>query len=146
MVLQGISKSGIGEKPGIALALSDNVDKLSPIKDSIHELNFLISQREKLSKEVFDEAEKVKIDINNFLVNVNKDMTNEDALKERQGLRQKVIEVAEFQLKEKVTCWQDVSKLKQELREKEQELAEKQSRLNMLNDILDDSDLKGGMR
>ena len=141
MVLQDISHNEIGEKPGIALALSDdsidvNKNKLKALKESIEEIETLIKQREKLSSNIFDDAEKIKIDLGNFIE--NRDATDEDSMKERNGLRQKQVEMAELQLKEKVSSWQDVARLKQELREKEQELSEKESRMNMLNNIMGD--------
>ena len=36
-----------------------------------------------------------------------------------------------------MSCWQDVAQLKRELREREKELTDKESRLKMLDEILE---------
>ena len=111
-------------------------EKLASLKKEVGEMNVMINGREKLSGEIFKEAEKIKIDIGNFLQ--NKDVDDEDAIRERNGLRQKQVEVCELQLNERVNCWQDVAKLKQELRERERELSDRSGRVEMLDSILED--------
>ena len=111
-------------------------EKVNSLKNSIKEIEFLIEQREELSKNLSNEVEKIKTDIENFLLK-NKPVDAED-FKERNGLRQKQIEVSELQLNEKVTCWKDVALLKKELREAQKELSEKEERMKMFGDILKD--------
>ncbi|MFH1787327.1 MAG: hypothetical protein ABH811_00855 [archaeon] len=110
-------------------------ERIDSLKKSIDELNLLIGQRENLSKDIFNEGEKIKNEITNFLLS-NKAEDVEDH-KERNGLRQKQIEISELQLNEKVNCWRDVSQLKKELRENQKELIEKEDHIKMLNDILE---------
>ena len=110
-------------------------EKLAVLKKDIEEMNSMVDGREKLSVQIFNEAEKIKIDINNFLQ--NKDVDDEDAVRERNGLRQKQIDICELQLKEKVSCWQDVAKIKQELRERQRELSDRESRVDMFNSIME---------
>ena len=64
--------------------------------------------------------------------------TGEQEVREKIALKQKQVEICELQLKEKVSCWQDVATLKRELREKEKEFAEKQGRMDMLGKILEE--------
>jgi len=109
-------------------------EKLNILKKEVVEMNSMINSREKLSSQIFNEAEKIKIDIGNFLA--NKDVDDEDAIRERNGLRQKQVEICELQLKEKVNCWQDIARLKQELRERERELADREGRVEMLDSLL----------
>jgi hypothetical protein len=129
----------VGEKPVIAWDTNDSSlqlgkEKINALQENIKEIGEMIENREKLSKQIIREAEKLKMDLENFIV--NRDPTDEDAIKERNGLRQKQVEVSELQLKEKVSCWQDNARLKQELRESQSELNDKQGRAEMLSGIL----------
>ncbi len=151
MVLQDIStgkpsfECGNSGKPsGFENDSLQNVgkEKISSLKNSVTEIEYLIGQREALSKSLSDEVEKIKMDIENFLLK-NVAVDSED-FKERSGLRQKQIEVSELQLNERVTCWKDVALLKKELRECKKELSEKEERMNMFGKILNDSEMKGG--
>ncbi len=114
-------------------------EKIISLKKEIKEINELIENREKLSKEIFREADKVKMEINNFLAETRPahPISPEDS-RDRVMLKQKQVEIAEMQLKEKISCWQDIATLKKELREREKELADKESRLKMLDKILEE--------
>jgi len=146
MVLQDIPqlKQAIPqmENPEKTWDVSDNglqkngQEKLASLRIEVKEMNSMVQSREKLSGEIFKEAEKIKIDIGNFLE--NKDVDDEDAIRERNGLRQKQVEICELQLNERVSCWQDISKLKQELRERERELSDRTGRVEMLDNIMGD--------
>lgn len=119
---------------------SDSLDsigkeKLEALKKSIDEIKYLVKSRQELSNELFDEAEEIKTDISNFFV---ENPTGEQEVREKIALKQKQVEISEMQLKEKVSCWQDIAQLKSELREKEKELAEKEGRINMLGKILEE--------
>ena len=111
-------------------------DKIDSLKQEILEIETLIEGRERLSQVVFNEGDKIKIEINNFLRELNP--AGVDTTKDKVTLKQKQIEIAEFQLKEKINCWQDVAKLKEELRTSKKELTERQSRLEMLGKILEE--------
>lgn len=110
-------------------------EKIDALKKTVNEIKELIGEREELSRLIIQEAEKIKIDVNNFLA--ERKPIDSDGLKESIMLKQKQVEVSELQLKEKVSCWQDVAKLKQELREREKDLADKEGRLAMFGKILD---------
>lgn len=110
-------------------------EKINSLRSSIKELEEMIAQREVLSKNLSGEVDKIKTDIENFLLK-NKPVDSED-FKERNGLRQKQIEVSELQLNERITCWKDVALLKKELRECKKELSEKEERMKMFGDILE---------
>ena len=119
-------------------------EKIEALKNAIEEIKFLVTQRESLSRKITSEVEKIKIDIENFLINSTKDLTNVSAdselWKERAGLRQKQVDISELQLTEKVNCWRDVAQLKKELREKQKELSEKEGRVSMLDEILEEGE------
>lgn len=115
-------------------------EKIESLKKSISELKELIQEREKLSKENLQEAEKIKTEVSNFLFENESskfaELSEGDLLKEKNSLRHKKIEISESQLKEKIDCWKDIALLKKELRQYERELTEKESRLDELNKIL----------
>ena len=155
MVLQDIPQikkpSSQMENPEKAWGVSDSglqkngKEKLVALRQEVGEMNSMINSREELSGDIFKEAEKIKIDIGNFLQ--NKDVDDEDSVRERNGLRQKQVEICELQLNERVSCWQDVAKIKQELRERERELSDREGRVEMLDSLLDDDNenMKGGL-
>lgn len=112
------------------------VEKVDALKTCVLEIEELIEEREVLSQKIFQESEKEKISINNFL-NENQAIDSDD-VRERIGLRQKIVELSELQLNEKITSWKDIAQLKQELREIQRELTEKEERRNMISRILED--------
>jgi hypothetical protein len=114
-------------------------DKTNSLNLSITELKQQIAERENLSKLIIDEISKEKRDLDNFLFSIDakNESSNADEIREKIALRQKRVELSEFQLREKIVCWQDVAKLKQELREKEQELSERENRMSVLKDVLE---------
>tara|TARA_Y100000310_G_C20674771_1_gene812356 strand:+ start:1333 stop:1782 length:450 start_codon:yes stop_codon:yes gene_type:complete len=114
-------------------------DKVEALEVVVDEIKQLIKEREKLSEDVISDAEKEKRAIDNFMLDVEAKMEAGDIEGEREriSLRQKRVDVSELQLNERVDSWQDIARLKQELREKEQELSEKQSRMEMFGKILE---------
>jgi len=120
-------------------------ERIDSLNQQISEIKNLISERQKLSKETFNECEKIKTEINNFLLeneNANVSLpatsTNE-FLREKNDLRHKKVEISEMQLKEKIDCWKDIAILKKEMRECEKELIEKENRIKALNKILENN-------
>lgn len=105
------------------------------MKEAVRELNQLIKERENLSNNFNQDAEKIKSEISNFMAEIK--TSNPEVIKEKVTLKQKQIDISELQLKEKVNCWQDIAKLKQELRERELGLNEKQGRMDVLDRILE---------
>ncbi len=130
------------EKPRNTSDSLENIgkEKLDSLKKAIEEINELIISREKLSKKIFDEAEKEKRTIDNVLLEVEaKNVASEiDDVREKIAFRQKRVELSELQLNEKISCWKDVALLKKEKRENQRELNEKQGRLNVFGKILEE--------
>jgi hypothetical protein len=114
-------------------------EKLESIKESIEEIEELIVSREDLSEEIYGEGEKLKTEINNFLMEkrVHEDPNDILGAKEKTELKKKKIEISELQLNEKVSCWKDVALLKKELRERQREMSEKQGRMEAIDKILE---------
>ena len=115
-------------------------EKVESLKVVIDEIKQLIQEREKLSVDVINDAEKEKRAIDNFMLDVEAKMEAGDIEGEREkiALKQKRVDVSELQLQERINSWQDVAKLKQELREREQELTEKLGRMEMFSKLLEE--------
>ena len=117
-------------------------EKINSLKQAIEEINFLIKERESLRDEILGEGEKIKTEINNFLLENQGNVEfqeNRESIREKNDLRYKKIEISELQLKEKIECWKDVALLKKELRIYEKEVTEKQERIESFNRILGES-------
>jgi seryl-tRNA synthetase len=113
--------------------------KVDSLKELVSEINTLIKEREKLSQDFIKEGDKMKRDLNNFLLeNAPKGEDDSEFARERAELRKKQVDLSEIQLNERIGCWRDVALLKKELRDKEQELTEKEGRAQMLGRILED--------
>ena len=113
-------------------------EKVESLRIAVNEIKQLIQEREKLSKSVIDDAEKEKRAIDNFMLDVEAKMEAGDIEGEREriALRQKRVDISELQLHERISAWQDIAKLKQELREKQRELSEKLGRMEMFGKLL----------
>ncbi len=139
--ITGITE-GFSQSEDQDLSIEVGKEKTESLKKSISEINDLVVSREKLSKETFDEAEKIKTEINNFLLENEAskiaDSDLRDNTKEKNDLRSKKIGISELQLNEKIGCWKDIALLKKEKRVYEQELNEKEARLLMLNKLMGD--------
>jgi hypothetical protein len=139
------------EKPEITSFSSENVfdsfgtEKVISLKNAILEIKRLIDERKKLSKEIIEDGDKIKLEIDNLiLVNENTirntSLGQSEALSEKNSLRNKKVEISEMQLKEKIDCWKDIALLKKELRGYEKELSEKEGRMKELNEILSEGE------
>lgn len=145
--ISGEKPSDEVEKPGIEWnTLSEDSlenigkEKVESLLVIVSEIKQLIDEREGLSKAVISDAEKEKRAIDNFMLDVEAKMEAGDIEGEREriALRQKRVDVSELQLHERISAWQDIARLKQELREREKELAEKQGRMEMFGKLLEE--------
>jgi|GEM_PF-1278726 hypothetical protein len=117
--------------------------KVESLREAILDIKKLIVGRRGLSKDIFDSAENLKTEINNFLIEnaslkTDDPMEGRDVAKQKNDLRYKKIEVSELQMNEKVSSWKDIALLKRELREYQRQLSEKESRMDMLKGIMED--------
>ncbi|MCH7850162.1 MAG: hypothetical protein IH845_00785 [Nanoarchaeota archaeon] len=127
----------VNEKPKTDPLVNVGEGKVDSLKDTIEEIDSMISERINLSDKFIKEAEGMKTNINNFLMeNAPKGEDDSEFVRERSELRKKQIDISEVQLNEKVGCWRDIALLKRELRERTKELNEKESRSEMIRDIL----------
>lgn len=107
-------------------------DTQDSLKDSVEDINKLISERENLTKDIFKDIDKIKTDINNFILQLGDPSNKEEQLK----LRQKQVEIELLKIQEKVNSFRDIATLKKELRERNMEITEKESRSDILDQIL----------
>ena len=147
MEFQGISelKKGFSDLEGFNVDVSPKdlgKEKTESLKQLIKEIKELIESRQGLSNEIFTEAEKIKTEINNFLLENESskfsDIDVRDEIREKGDLRHKKIEISELQLNEKINCWRDIAVLKKELRLYERELSERQARVDSLNKLMEE--------
>ena len=113
--------------------------KVDSLKDRVNEIETMVEERNVLSRRFIKEGENMKTNINNFLMeNAPKGEDDSEFTRERAELRKKQMDISELQLNEKVGCWRDIALLKKEMRESVKELNEKESRSEMLGNILSD--------
>jgi len=116
-------------------------EKLASLKQAISEIKDSVKEREELSRKNFQEGEKIKTEINNFLIENETlgvgDIDPRELLKEKNELRKKKMDISEMQLNEKIGCWRDIAQLKKEMREYERELNDKQERATFLNSLME---------
>jgi DNA primase large subunit len=114
-------------------------ERIDSLKKAISEIKQLVEERKKLSLEFIKEGEQLKSEITNLILENEGTLRafgQNEALIEKNALRNKKVEISELQLNEKINCWKDIALLKKELRIYEKELSEKESRISELNDIL----------
>jgi mevalonate kinase len=116
-------------------------ERVDSLKKAVSEINQLVEERKKLSLEFIKEGEALKSEISNLILeneSTLRALGQNEALIEKNSLRNKKVEISELQLNEKINCWKDVAMLKKELRIFEKELSEKEGRMKELNDILNE--------
>ncbi len=101
------------------------------LKEAINEIVEQINLREALHKEMMTDIEKMKSAINNM----TPEITAEDA-KAVIELQKKLIEAEEMKVQEKLNCFRDIALLKKELREWISEFREKETRADLLNELI----------
>lgn len=121
-------------------------EKIESLKNSIQEIKDSIKEREKLSKDFVEECDKIKTEINNFLIenesysSADFNSNDRENTKEKNDLRSQKVDISKAQINEKINSWKDVALLKKELRDKEKELKEREARMNEINKILNEKD------
>lgn len=109
-------------------------EQLNSLNNAISDLRLLIVERESLNSDLFKDIDKIKTDINNFILEAGPDVPAKDKLE----MRKKMIEIEEIKLQEKLNSWRDVALLKRELRERQKEQEENVNRLDVLDKILEE--------
>ncbi len=118
-------------------------ERVVSLRKAISEIKQLIEERKKLSLDFIKEGEAIKSEISNLILtneSTLRALGQNEALIEKNALRNKKVEISELQLNEKIDCWKDIALLKKELRIYEKELSEKEGRIKELNNILMEED------
>lgn len=137
--LIGLEKPEITGFSNVSTLDAVGKERINSLKKAIEEIKHLIEERRKLSLEFIKEGEEIKSEIVNLIIeneNTLRALGQNEALIEKNALRNKKVEISELQLNEKINCWKDIALLKKELRIYEKELSEKEGRMKELNDIL----------
>lgn len=104
--------------------------KMMSMQELMDDINTLIQERLSLKKEVFADADKILMSMDNFLNSKNLQPVEEVTIKE------KLLDIESFKLQEKINAFRDIAALKKELRERSQELKEKQNNINIIDQLL----------
>jgi hypothetical protein len=139
--LVGLEKPVISGFSDGSMLESVGQERIDSLRKAIHEIKQLVEERKKLSFDFIKEGEDLKSEISNLILeneNTLRALGQNEALTEKNSLRNKKVEISELQLNEKINCWKDIALLKKEMREYEKELSEKESRIKELNDILNE--------
>ncbi|MDD5331314.1 MAG: hypothetical protein PHE43_00640 [Candidatus Nanoarchaeia archaeon] len=109
---------------------------MASLKETKREIDELIEERLRLTKEITNDVDKIISQINTMNLSVN--ISDPTAMMEKLNLLKKKAELEEMKVNEKLNCWRDIADLKKELREWSKELMEKESEKNMLDKILEE--------
>jgi hypothetical protein len=137
-MLKGINQNEKNNKKGIeAEALLDDIaqSRTTSLKEAIDEIAEQMKYREKLHKEMIDDIEKLKSQINNMILQVP---VSSESVKVLVEFQKKLIEAEEMKTKEKLDCFRDIAQLKKELREWIREFRDKEKRASFLGELLSD--------
>ncbi len=143
--LLGLEKPEIGGFSGKNSIDVVGQERVESLKKAIKEINSLVNERKALSLEFIKEGETIKSEISNLILeneSTLRALGQDEAIIEKNALRNKKVEISELQMNEKINCWKDIALLKKELRIYEKELSEKEGRIRELNDILNDETLE----
>jgi len=112
-------------------------DSLDSVRQCIVDIHDLIESRKTLHQKIMSDLDNAEMQVSTFL---NTMSSGADAGSREQMMlfKSKEIEIAEAKRKEQLLCWQDIAKLREELRQYTRELNEKESRMSMLDNILND--------
>lgn len=116
-------------------------EKLDSLKELISDIEVMIEKREDLNKEILKGLDKIKIETSNAILSLNEQQSlttegNSDKLKIMGELKKKIIELEELKLNEKLNFFRDVSELKKELRLFLREFREKETKQDLLSDLI----------
>lgn len=130
--LEGIQLSDIKEKTDVSKLLSTlQKEKVEFTKEAIEDIEKQIITREQIHTEVLKELEQIKIELNNLILSTS-DMEEQ----EKQRIRQKQTDIEQLKVKEIIDKWKDIALLKKELRERIQDFKEKESKTEMMGQLL----------
>ncbi len=108
--------------------------KIMSMKEVITDIEELIDERQRLKTELFKDVDAVLMNINNFLTTTGDKIDAIEQLK----LKEKLLDIENFKLNEKVNAFRDIALLKKELRDRMQEYKDKQTNVNVIDQLLQD--------
>ena len=110
-------------------------DRVGLLKESIQDINSMMTDRETLHKELLQKLDKIEMFISDTMPKTNSQ--SNEALGLYKELLKKKVEVGELKVAEKLNFWRDQALLKKELREHMKEFRDMQSKTNMMDNLLD---------
>lgn len=114
-------------------------EQIGLLKESISDIQKMISGRKDLHEEMLNSLDELNIFIDNSMPK-GASATSE-AIQARQDLTKellkKKIEIEELKVEEKLNFWRDIAALKKELREHMKEFRDTESKTSMMDSLLD---------
>lgn len=106
------------------------------LKELIRDIEEQIESRLELNKVIISSLEKQEVEVSNFVASMPLSSEPHSTKEQMLLFKSKAIELAESRRREELECWKDIARLKEELRKYKRELQEKESRMNLLDNIL----------
>lgn len=106
--------------------------KIMNTKEVINDIETLINQRQELQAEVFKDAEKILMNMNNFLSSAQDKISEAELV----TIREKLLDVETFKMQEKINAFRDIATLKKELRDRMHEYREQEHNANVFEELL----------
>ena len=129
-----------------ATALFKNLseDKLDSVKELITDIETMMTNRKDLNKEIISHLDKVNLSLDNSILELRSAMNNTnitnsgEVIKALSELKKEKVQLEELKSAEKLNFWRDIATLKKELREHIQELREKESKSDLIDNLLEE--------
>jgi len=106
--------------------------KVTSLREAIDDIKAMVTEREELSEELFNDLEKMKTDMSNLIFQMNPETDKLEIL----NLKKRMFDFDELKTQEKLNNFRDIALLKRELREREKEYRERESRADVLDELL----------
>ena len=106
--------------------------KANSLKEAILDIKAMVSERQELNSEIFNDIEKMKTEMSNLIFQLNPETHKLEVL----NLKKRMFEFDELKVQEKLNNFRDIALLKRELREREKEFRERESRSSVLDELL----------
>jgi hypothetical protein len=118
-------------------SLEPGSDAMTAMKEAIRDLEEQVKSRLELHKKIMHMLDAAEIEVSNFLSQYRFGLETQEGREKMLLFKSKAIEVAQAKTAELVSCWQDINKLKEELRALKREFNEKKNRMDLLDKILE---------
>ena len=121
-----------------------STDKIESVKEMVRDIEVMMANRKELNKEIIAHLDKVNLSLDNSILDLRSAMNNTnitnsgEVIKALSELRKEKVQLEELKSAEKLNFWRDIAMLKKELREHVKELREKESKSDLIDNLLEE--------